>query len=127
MSEAGAQATLVRQRAGVMVQAASPATHSMSIRFENESKANENERRRMHEMPHYMNRLSCETEQTKELVGRPASTQRRAPHSKSGHLPLNLLGSHNVTALILSYKRSHGDRHRRLVIMKTGLKNWFET
>ena len=28
-------------------------THSMSIRFESESKANENERRRMQEMPHY--------------------------------------------------------------------------
>ena len=41
----------------------------------------------------YMNRLSCETEQTKELVWIPASNtkQRRAPHSKSGHLPLNLL------------------------------------
>ena len=31
---------------------------------------------------------------------------------KSGHLPLNLrlLREHNVTALILSYKRSHSDR-----------------
>ena len=28
-------------------------THSMSIRFESESKANENERRRMHEITHY--------------------------------------------------------------------------
>ena len=72
-------------------------THSMSIRFESESKSNENERRRMHEMPHYTStwigcchRLSCETEQTKVLVWRPASNtkQRRAPHSKSGHWPL---------------------------------------
>ena len=60
----------------------------------------------------------------KGTVGRVTSfyiNQRRAPHSRlSGHLPLNLLGAHYVTALILFYKRSHGDRHRRLVTMKTG-------
>ena len=59
----------------------------------------------------YMNRLSCETEQTKELVGRPASTvytkQRRAPHSKRGHLPLNL--NTVLRALILSYKEPFPD------------------
>ena len=32
----------------------------------------------------------------------------------------NLLRAHNLTTLILSYKRSHGDHHRRLVIMQTG-------
>ena len=57
----GALATLVRQRAGVIAQSAPwaqlaqpPAIH-MSIIFASESKAkaNENERRRMHEMPHY--------------------------------------------------------------------------
>ena len=72
----------------------------------------------------YINRLWCEAEQTKELVGRPASTQSKGERlTKKAvifHSIYYVLRAHNVTALILSYKRSHGDRHRRLVIMKTG-------
>ena len=42
-------------------------THSMSIRFENESKANENERRRIHEMPYYKSKwIGCHVRPNKQ-------------------------------------------------------------
>ena len=98
-------------------------THSMSIRFESESKANE--RRRMQEMPHYTSTwigYHVRPNKQRNWSGDQLLTQSKGGRltKKSGHLPLNLLRAHNVTALILSYKRSHSDRHRRLVIMKTG-------
>ena len=74
-----------------------------------------------------MNRLSCDTEQTKELVGRRASTQSKGERLTKKRSFAALLGAHYVTALILSYKRSHSDRHRRLVIMKTGGARTIET
>ena len=81
----GALATLVRQRAGVISQSApgrsshSPLPYTWSLDSQVIRKRKRTERAtknaRDASLHEYMNRLSFETEQTKELVGRPASTQ----------------------------------------------------
>ena len=75
--------------------------HSMNIRFESESSERQWKRATKNawdaSLHEYMNRLSCETEQTKELVWRPAPLLHKAKASAShGHLPHNLLREHSV-------------------------------
>ena len=129
----GAIATLVRQRAGVMLQAAPPpgaartaptpyTTHS----FESESKANENERRRMHEMPHYTSTwIGCHVRRNKQRNWWGDQLLHKAKTSASlKNVICRSIYWARIMSCLISYKRSNSDRHRRLWLWKLeGLEN----